>query len=813
MYGLRWAPWGDLHFTQSIYINSFIETAYGTRVLNGSGIWSFRPETEELDVYCRGLVNPWGEAFDEWGQTFATDGAGSSGINYVFPESAHRSAVGAAEILDGLNIGTPKNTAAEMVFSRHFPRDWQGTIITNDFRANRTIRYKVTPYKSGYRSEEVELVLRSDHRSYRPIDSKIGPDGALYIVDWYNPIIDHGEVDFHHPIRDKTHGRIWKLTRTGSPLLQLANIHQASFLQLLNLLKSPEQFTRLQANREFVERNGPPEMVIRWINNLGASEPHFARHRLEGLWLLTALNHYNEKILLTSLRSNDARERAAAIRMLSHWKKQTNHLHILDKLINDPDPQVRLEAIHALREMGGLAGAEMAIQVLDHPLDENLEFAIWLTINKLQKEWLRAFANDKNVFEGNVNKQMFALLTSDDPQVIPYITDLLDMPNLKNELARSAWFQLAEIGDAAAKTKVLQKATTEGNSQLLGSLAGSSEGNDAVPHNLSLLASLITHKDLNIRTESLKLAGRWKAVQFESLVIERAKEAKDQTEKLAAVRALKSMDKMSEVIEMARSQQDPSLRGTAYAVWIEGAPDKAADEVVNFLSSLESAEMADLIFTTFRRQKEGPEILRQALEDKNIPEEIASVGLKVVQTSGLPLGALEEALRKAGSIKAVGMEMSKEDKEQLIADALQNGDLGRGRKIYRRPELLCGSCHRTQREGGLSGPDLSTIGSFMTPNSILESVLNPNSDIKQNYETVVVSKTNGEVVSGLLHRKTNDATLIRLANSELIEIPNEDLQEVDVSPVSLMPAGLTRNLHRDELKDLLAYLMSLGAEY
>ncbi len=98
----------------------------------------------------------------------------------------------------------------------------------------------------------------------------------------------------------------------------------------------------------------------------------------------------------------------------------------------------------------------------------------------------------------------------------------------------------------------------------------------------------------------------------------------------------------------------------------------------------------------------------------------------------------------------------------------------------------------------------------MTPNSILESLLNPNSDIKQNYETVVVTKTNGEVVSGLLHRKTDSATLMRMANSELVEIPNEEIEEVDVSPVSLMPAGLTRNLHRDELKDLLAYLVRLG---
>ncbi|MBK8505697.1 MAG: hypothetical protein IPL46_27980 [Saprospiraceae bacterium] len=84
IHGLRWAPWGDLFFTQSIYINTFVETPYGQRRLNGSGTWSFRPETGRLEIFSRGLINPWGQALDEWGQSFATDGAGGSGINYLF---------------------------------------------------------------------------------------------------------------------------------------------------------------------------------------------------------------------------------------------------------------------------------------------------------------------------------------------------------------------------------------------------------------------------------------------------------------------------------------------------------------------------------------------------------------------------------------------------------------------------------------------------------------------------------------------------------------------------------------------------------
>ncbi|MCH8923766.1 MAG: hypothetical protein IIA67_11550, partial [Planctomycetes bacterium] len=150
IHGLRWAPWGELYFTQSIYINSFVETPHGNRRLNGSGIWRFRPETERLEIFARGMVNPWGHAFDRWGQSLATDGAGGSGPHFVFQDAAFRSAVGAARVLPGLIPGKPKNTAAEFLSGRHVPAGWHGSLLANDCRANRTVRYELKPDGSGF---------------------------------------------------------------------------------------------------------------------------------------------------------------------------------------------------------------------------------------------------------------------------------------------------------------------------------------------------------------------------------------------------------------------------------------------------------------------------------------------------------------------------------------------------------------------------------------------------------------------------------------------------------------------------------------
>jgi putative heme-binding domain-containing protein len=227
---------------------------------------------------------------------------------------------------------------------------------------------------------------------------------------------------------------------------------------------------------------------------------------------------------------------------------------------------------------------------------------------------------------------------------------------------------------------------------------------------------------------------------------------------------------------------------------------------------LKSPDLAELIFKSYRSLDTGPKILSKALEGQKIPEEIAIIGLNDVQSSGFDLVDLENAIIESGNIKPIDSDLTAAEKKQLIKDTQEDGDLIRGRNIYQRTSIGCVSCHQINGNGGLVGPDLTSIGSFMTPNSILESILNPNADIKEGYQTVLVTKTNGDMISGVLHRKTNNSTLVRLATGEILEIPAAEIAKQDVSRRSLMPPGLTNNLHKDELKDLLAYLISLGVE-
>src|SRR5207247_2968106 len=125
------------------------------------------------------------------------------------------------------------------IYSQHFPDDWQGDMITCDFRANRVVRFKVMEEGAGYVAVEAGDLLRSKEVTFRPIDVKFGPDGALYIADWSNPIIQHGEVDFRDARRDKEHGRIWRVVAKSeirNPKSEIAKKRDLTKLSIPKLL-------------------------------------------------------------------------------------------------------------------------------------------------------------------------------------------------------------------------------------------------------------------------------------------------------------------------------------------------------------------------------------------------------------------------------------------------------------------------------------------------------------------------------------------------------------------------------------------------
>ena len=812
IHGLTWAPWGELYFTQSIYINSFVETPWGPRRLNGSGVWRFRPETEKLDIYTRGMINPWGFAFDHWGQSFSTDGAGWQGPHYSFAGVAYSKAVGAKEVLGGMIMtGKPKNTAAEFVSGSHAPDHWQGSLLAHDFRANRTVRYEIEEKDSGYTAREVETVLHSSHSAFRPVDIKIGPDGAIYILDFYDAILGHGEVDFYHPARNKTQGRIWRITAKNRPLVKPPVIFGAPVAKLLNHLKAAEQYTLVQAKCELAARGGDavlPELT-RWIDALDFADPKFEHHLLEALWLRGSLMAPDPGLLTRVCNANSHQTRAAGTRMIFHWFDDVpGAIDMLARAVVDRHPRVRLEAVNALREIGTLEAFSVAMRAVDHPSDTNLRYALRLTARELQKLWLPALQAGQDVFEGQAHRVTFAFSIATDRRALAPLVALIREGKVANHA--NACRIIATLGDQDEMTMVFSLAAKNSDVELLQVLADVSRSNKAVPTDTGALATMLQHGDEKVRVLAAELAGRWKSTANKQVLVERAGSAKTSaTERLVAGRTLMAMGQLEALQQIAEGGSEAAVRVTATAAWSEVHPAAAAKTAVTLLSKLTKGSNAEAIFISYYSRKDGPATLVKALSDAKLEADIAAVGIRIAQATGLDLTETITALTRAGSLQAVTVDLSKADRAALLSDAEKLGDFKRGAALYNRPALACVSCHAIKGKGGQLGPELGNLATHMVPEGILESLLKPSRQIKQGYESVVITLKNKEIRVGTLQRKTKSAVLLRDASGKITSVPSDQIATLDSSAVSIMPPRLTNSLRRDELLDLLHYLMRL----
>ncbi|MCA9133825.1 MAG: PQQ-dependent sugar dehydrogenase, partial [Planctomycetales bacterium] len=185
LHTLLWGPDGRLYMNQSVYTRTDAETPHGIVRLKAGGGFRYDPGSMRMEVFFRGLWNAWGHQFDAQGQSFLTDGAGFQGVAYTFPGAVFHPTPGARRQLGLISPGNyPKFASLEIVSGDSYPPQWQNSLITCDFRANRVTRFSLLEQQAGFSTQQQEDLLRTSASTFRPIDVKQGPDGALYIADW-----------------------------------------------------------------------------------------------------------------------------------------------------------------------------------------------------------------------------------------------------------------------------------------------------------------------------------------------------------------------------------------------------------------------------------------------------------------------------------------------------------------------------------------------------------------------------------------------------------------------------------------------------
>ncbi len=347
-------PSGAILMAEGTFLHSHVETVYGPVRSSNGGFFRYDPRRRHLERTARlALPNPWGTAFDDWGQCFFAD-TSDPNMRWMLPGSMKvdygEFAPLPRDLLEPRSRVRP-TSGLEVVSSRHFPTEVQGDIlINNTIGFQGTKQHQMIEEGTGYTTKFRQDLLVSSDRNFRPVDMEFAPDGSLYLVDWHNALIGHMQHSARDPNRDHEHGRVYRITYPSRPLVSPPKIAGASIPALLNNLKLPEYRARYATRREL--RGRDREEVLKaieaWTAGLNKADPNHEHHLLEALWVTWGLDRVDEALLRRLLAARDHRARAAAVHVLRYsGHRVRDQVKLLAEAAGDAHGRVRLEALVA----------------------------------------------------------------------------------------------------------------------------------------------------------------------------------------------------------------------------------------------------------------------------------------------------------------------------------------------------------------------------------------------------------------------------------------------------------------------------------
>ena len=807
-------PAGGLLMMEGTFHQTAVETIRGPKRCSNAGIFRYDRRREQFDVFVSyGFANPWGQTFDRWGQYFVADASG--GANYFgtafsgdidYPQKR-------AALKQFLTKQWRPTSGCEFVSSRQFPDEAQGNYLLNNcIGFQGVLQYKMREDGSGFAADPVDPLLKSNDRNFRPVDLEFGPDGCLYLVDWYNPLVGHMQHSLRDPNRDHAHGRIWRVKASGRPLVAPTKIAGEPVAKLLDALTLYEDRTRYRVRAELRAR--PAAEVIpaleEWIAGLDAKDPELPHHLVEALWSFQAQDVVNEPLLDRVLASPEPKARAAAVRVLSFWRERAGDAYgRLRKAVADEHPRVRLEAVRALSFFRDQEALNIAIESLVMPQDDYLSYVFNETIKTLSRRVPAAVAGGASgsarplvtllesgrLPESRVGTAVSMLLERGGPDELGWLfAEFLEPKKIP-------------AGQRSAIAAGLVQAAVERGMKPAGALGVGSAGDRGG------LRPLLEGPDRGLQVPAIKLAAAWREASLvpalQALAAGEKAGGEQQRQAILALATLGTPEAKATIESLCESSRPEPVRLFAIAALAKLDAAAAASRTADVLAGVGPDSLPKELLDSLLERRDGPAKLAAALASRPPSADVAKMFLRHMYATGRTEPAVTESLTKAAGIAAAGAPPAQEEILRLAGDVMTKGDAARGEAIFRRSEIACMKCHAVAKAGGNIGPELSAVGSISPPEYIVASILDPDASIKEAYVTRNVITDSGEVHTGILVDRDDLRVRLRDATGKVITIPTADIEE-EVEGKSLMPKGLTTFLTEQEFLDLARFVSELG---
>jgi putative membrane-bound dehydrogenase-like protein len=811
----------------------FAGTVGGQPVRFGQSLFRFLPDGSKLEALTSTSNNTWGLGLTETNEIVYSTANGEHSSYLGLPNRAFESVrgwlgKGNARMADHDRMhplttirqvdwfGGYTAAAGHAVYTaRQFPPEfWNRAAFISEPTGHLVHWCQLAHDGSHLVSHDRFNLLASTEEWTSPIAAEVGPDGAVWVIDWYNYIVQHNPTPlgfetgsgnaYVTPLRDKTHGRIYRVVNNSQPLGQRFDLARPTNDQLIGALRSDNLFWRMTAQWQLVARGD--RAAVPALADLAASpavEPTTGENAaaLHAVWTLAGLHACDSPevrpVLVAALKAKAPGVRRAAAEVLPR-SGDTAAALIDAGLLTDPDPVVRRAALLVLAE------CEPSVKV---------GAAIFTTLEARENaldRWIPLAATSAGA-RHDLGFLKAALAARDAPEAARNATRIVAEHFARGSAKSSLPALLASVETANTTTLA---------AVLSGLAAGWPEGNvpDLAASVQDRLLARMPQLDASSQLAVALLAQRWGfGAKVESALAELrstlardvADEGRPEADRIAAARRLARLDPDRTSLQATLSAISPKAAPTLSAGLLDAVGQSTTPDVAAVLierwEQLTPALRKQSLEILLRRP-EWTGTLVEALEH----DTLAPTDLAIDQAQRL-IGHPDKTLaERARTVIDRGGRLPSADRQQVLASLLplcdQTGNAAQGRVVF---EKNCAKCHKHGELGEQIGPNLT--GFAVHPKEkILTEILDPNRSVEGNYRQYTVATSDGQVVSGLLASETKTAVELVDGEAKRHVVLRENIEEMIASPKSLMPEGFEKQITSAELTDLLEFLAAKG---
>ena len=692
-----------------------------------------------------------------------------------------------------LQTGGGSPTGITVYEGQLLPEKYRGQLLHCDPGHNVVRCYRVSPAGAGYQGDSLDIVSGTRNPWFRPIDVKVAPDGSLIVSDWYDSGVGG------HGMGDSTRGRLFRITPAGSDKgYHSKPLNFSTSVGAAKALANPNLAARAMAWRRLAELGDEAEPALDAIWH--SDKP---RMRARALWLLGQGNGSKE-YLQAAFEDDDPQIRILGLRLAR--LQQSELATTIYEHVHDPSPAVRREMLISLSqqraEWDGALWAELAVQYegSDRWYLEALGIAgrgrwddvlaAWRL--KVGDQWNNEVGRD--IVWRSRGKETSQLLAQLILQLAPQGEDV-------DRYFRAFDFQ-SEPYKTEALTSLLQHNPPLPPETLVEALS-------RVP-NFDIAASPQIKKTVHMYLSTNRGTGHyfWLLRQFQlneytGDLLKLAIEERGSEISRSALQVLMQFDAPQQLI--ATIEETDAKVAAEVLIDLGRLGDPKGNDLLQMLMLRSEVDLPLRIAAAVGLSKtgKGQLALLRAARKRRVSDE-----LRFTVSNALCAASDPEIREQAAELLPLPVTVGKASLPPVSDLIKHRGDARKGISTFASVGT-CAKCHKVQGKGHDIGPDLSEIGSKLSREAMYLAILDPSASISHNYEQYVVLLDSGIVESGLLVNDSDDS--ITLRNTEGVDriIPRDDIESLEKSPLSLMPAGLQQNLTQQQLVDLVEYLLSL----